>query len=274
MIMMSQDFEMSPRTKASNASIRRGKIEKMRMDNSATTIQALWRGAIKRRAYKKRLLRNGSRQPKHKICDSGVAPIELKNIRPEPILSKTMISSARSTLASSSSRKLVESQRDDDDDGCLERDDMDDEEALAVSAAEHFEERLIRLASLRNLVPTWPDALSDDFDDPEWPDLETASSTLGEQKTVHHIEFFSPSLLCFCLSWHSNQFTSASSIHRKSQKHETFCRWKRQYKKYSYSCCNLEPVCEETTTCCCVPAEAFPPQQVRECYFFEVITVV
>lgn len=179
--MMGQDLETSPRTKASNASVRRAKIEKMRMDNSATTIQALWRGAVKRRAYKKRLLRNGKHNSRHRISDQMVAPIELKNIRPEPIQPKPTVSSARSTLASSSSRRLHESQRDDDDDGYPERDGMDDEEALAISAAEHFEERLIRLASLRNLQPTWPDSLSDNFDDPHWPELDTATSPLGEE---------------------------------------------------------------------------------------------
>jgi IQ calmodulin-binding motif len=184
--MMGQDLDMSPRTKATNASVRRAKIEKMKMDHSATTIQALWRGAVKRRAYKKRLQRNG----KKRISDMMAAPIELKNIRPEPIQPKPTASSARSTLASSS-RRLHESQRDDDDDGCLERDDMDDEEALAISAAEHFEERLIRLASLRNLQPTWPDALLDNFDDPDWPELDTATSTLGERNYVSFVDSLS-----------------------------------------------------------------------------------
>jgi IQ calmodulin-binding motif len=188
--MMGQDLDMSPRTKASNASVRRAKIEKMKMDHSATTIQALWRGAVKRRAYKKRLQRNGKLLSKQRISDMMAAPIELKNIRPEPIQPKPTASSARSTLASSS-RRLHESQRDDDDDGCLERDDMDDEEALAISAAEHFEERLIRLASLRNLQPTWPDALLDNFDDPDWPELDTATSTLGERNYVSFVDSLS-----------------------------------------------------------------------------------
>lgn len=200
-MMMGQDLEVGSRAKANNASVRRAKIEKMKMDNSATTIQALWRGSIKRRAYKKKLLRNGKLLSKHRISDQMVAPIELTNIRPEPIQPKPTVTSARSTLASSSSRRLHESQRDDDDDGCLERDDMDDEEALAMSAAEHFEERLIRLASLRNLVPTWPDSLLDNFDDPSWPELDTATSTLGERKTnCTSFEYFRSYSSCCCLS--------------------------------------------------------------------------
>ena len=134
------------RVKQSSASIRREKFEKLKMNNSATSIQATWRGTAHRRDIRK----------------VGAAAYS------EPGLGCAYVSSDHQTNLITSE---VESNKDDEDDRLPEtKDDIDDEEGLAVSAAERLEEKLIKDAE-NGGIRTWPQALSDDFESPDWPDL-------------------------------------------------------------------------------------------------------
>ena len=130
--------------KPTAASIRKAKIEKLRMNNSATSIQATWRGNAHRRDIRK--------------------------------VGSTITLDPTTECEDTAIDRKVMSNKDEDDDGLLEtKDDVDDEESLAVSAAERLEERQIQDA-VNIIRPPWPQALSDDFDCPDWPDLGPMNS--------------------------------------------------------------------------------------------------
>ena len=70
---------------------------------------------------------------------------------------------------------------DDDEDGCTgTKDDVDPEEAIAVSVAEHLGEGLINGAGDSQIRALWPKPLSENVDDSSWPNLESASSLSSE----------------------------------------------------------------------------------------------
>lgn len=136
--------------------MRRAKIEKMRLDHSATTIQSLWRGTIRRRAYRKIVpdLKSPNSKSASGVNYAKILPVDesLKN----------------------------ENNAEDGDEGVSDaKSEIDDEEAMAMEAAENVEESLIMDASGGQLQPSWPQPLMDDFEDKGWPDLESACSILG-----------------------------------------------------------------------------------------------
>lgn len=154
--MKVHDAETSVRQKASNTSVRRAKIEKMRLDHSATTIQSTWRGTIRRRAYRKIVpdLKSPTLASSNGVNYAKILPID------ESIQNENNIEDADEGLSDAKSE-------------------VDDEEVMAIKAAENVEERLIMDASCGQLLPSWPQPLTDDFESKAWPDLESASSILG-----------------------------------------------------------------------------------------------
>ena len=154
MATLDEDHAASP--KVSAAMSRKAKFEKIKMDTSATSIQASWRGKSYRR--------------------------DLQKVTPEQEQVVESESKYGSEWNEADSRPTMSTRKDDDDDGYLEaKEDIDDEERLAITDAEDFEERQIQEAKSYSTLPTWPDAFTDNFDDPGWPDLGSNDGTYGNE---------------------------------------------------------------------------------------------
>ena len=250
--MKVHDSVTSTIQRAKSTSVRRAKIEKMRLDHSATTIQSIWRGTIRRRAYREifpdlkkptsksssgvnyaKILPvdmslksennvRGLKQP-NSSSSSGVnyakiPPIDVSlkienNVRglkqPNSNLSDRVdcakISPVDVSLKNENNVRGLKQQNsnsssgvnyskilpidvslkkknniEDGDEGVSDtKREIDDEEAIAMKAAENVEESLIMDASGSQLLPLWPQPLVDNFEDKAWPDLESATSILG-----------------------------------------------------------------------------------------------
>ena len=159
--MDSYSTEIRASKRTSNATLQKSRIERIRRDHSATTIQATWRGFKYRR-----------------ICQRIAPTVRTAQYRTKPIATASR-GEIRYLLDTKDLRNDINN--DDDEDGYTgTKDDIDPEEAIAVSAAEHLGEGLINGASDSQIQALWPNPLSDNLDDPSWPNLESASNLSSE----------------------------------------------------------------------------------------------
>lgn len=169
----STEIRASKRT--SNATLQKSRIEKIRLDHSATTIQASWRGFKYRR-----------------ICQR-ISPVA----GTPPYRTKPLATASRGEIRYLQSSKDLQNDfnNDDDDDGYTgTKDDIDPEEEIAVTAAEHLGEGLINGAGDNQSQALWPPPLSENLDDPSSPNLESAASLSSENSVntspLHYFRFF------------------------------------------------------------------------------------
>ena len=156
--------------KVTPAMMRKAKIEKMKMDHHATSIQASWRGKSYRRDLKKII-------PEQKQ--------EYVNHRPESKRGDEYNEADSPDSLTSNNKNNNKEDDDDNDENFLEaKEDIDnednDEENDEVNIAERSEERQIQQAKSLSVLPTWPESLTDNFNDPDWPDLGSDNGSYGE----------------------------------------------------------------------------------------------
>jgi hypothetical protein len=129
---MTEEFKAEISVKSNNTSARRAKIEKLKLDHSATSIQASWRGRSHRQQSKKVV----------------------------PLISN------------------------EDDDGIPdEKENIEEEQNLALSAEDEEERQIERIKSSSKLL-AWPDSLEDELDNPNWPKLGPSTSSSGKLLVV------------------------------------------------------------------------------------------
>ena len=168
-------IEIRASKRTSNAVLQKSRIEKIRRDHSATTIQASWRGFKYRRVCQR--IASKARTPQYRTKPIATAPRgEIRYLQTKKDLQNDF-------------------NNDDDEDGYAgTKDDIDPEEAIAVSAAEHIGEGLINGAGDNLIQALWPNPLSENLDDPSWPNLESASSLSSEDSLKnslrHYCRFF------------------------------------------------------------------------------------
>ena len=152
--------------KNSSKSSKKAKIEKMKLDHSATSIQASWRGnAHRRRIVPSDMMNSLSAEPKIDRDQSEL-------VRQES--SKTENDIGRKSCG-------AESMLDEDDHGVPQgKEIIDDEENLAISDAERFEEKSIMEAKTSDIPQSWPNCLYENLEDPLRPYLGPSGGPFGK----------------------------------------------------------------------------------------------
>jgi hypothetical protein len=167
----SKEFTTPDESKHNNSSkmnasmMRKAKVEKLKRDHSATSIQASWRGKFAR-PMKVRL------EKKEHPSESNTTEAQHGNIG-------TDVDYSTSNNVSSISNKIPSEQSYDGKQS--DKDDENEEENLAIARAEGEEEIELQKVTSNHKLLTWPDSLVDDFDDPNWPDLGPTSSSSGKE---------------------------------------------------------------------------------------------
>lgn len=157
--------------------IRKAKVEKLKKDHSATSIQASWRG---RSARSQKIIIAKTEQ----ALEINTKKVQHGNICTE----------VDSTISNK-----VASERSNDDGKQSEKDE-NEEENLAIARAEGAEELELNRVTSNHKLLTWPDSLIDDFDDPDWPALGPPSSSSGKED-VHTDLYQTETILIRVVTW-------------------------------------------------------------------------
>ena len=143
-----QEVVPIPMNASTRKSIRDAKMKKIKMDHSAASIQARWRGVISR-----------------------------KKVIPAPAMAAVVLKIAEKEQTKSSSKKdnNKPSPRqtgidEDEDDNSVVGEENDKEESIADEHAVMEEQNMLQQE--HEHVHIWPEPLTDDFNNTEWPNLD------------------------------------------------------------------------------------------------------
>jgi hypothetical protein len=141
----SDESKHNGNSKMNASMMRKAKVEKLKKDHSATSIQASWRGKSAR-------------------------PMKVRLEKIEHLSEiKATDGNICTEVDSSISNKIASEQSCDGKQS--DKDDENEEENLAIARAEGAEEIELQKVTSNHRLLIWPDSLVDDFDDPDWPDL-------------------------------------------------------------------------------------------------------
>lgn len=181
-LLVSDESKCSNSSKVNASMTRKAKIDKLRLDHSATSIQASWRG----KSY--RTERNSKKDGLDNTLEGDATEMQNVNICTE--------------VDSTIGNKFVSEKSYSNDGKFSDIEDENEEENLAIARAEGQEEIELERVKSNNKLLTWPDSHVDDFDDPDWPDLGPPSSSSGMSAfcnySSHQIYYCYCRYLCDC----------------------------------------------------------------------------
>ena len=159
--------EVVPMNANTRKSIRDAKMKKIKMDHSAASIQARWRGVVSRKKV---------------VPGPAMAAIVMKATGKE---STKKTSSIKDNNKASPRPTGVD---EDDDDNSVVGDENDKAESLADDAAAIDEQQMLQ--EEQQHVHVWPEPLTDNFNDPEWPnlDIDHEAEVAVQDVRIHEIE--------------------------------------------------------------------------------------